>query len=348
LTVDKGEMSTMTLKNGRMVMAVGRGMALFLGLFTLLNVVGEVRSAGFDSSIWWIDLRVLPGWMGRAVLVLAGVAMVMVAFDRGRKVRVRWVVRGFIGGLLAVVIGNVVVFYWLLFRGDIQAGAVVPLSLFVAVALGVILGCTFLDLETGRLGRGQGAVFAGTFALLMVAFPLAQMFCFGTTDYRRRADAIVVFGAMAYADGTPSLALADRVNTGIALYKAGYAPVLIFSGGPSAGSLSEPEVMRNMALSQGVPAEAIVLDEGGLHTDSSVVNTSGIFERKGYRTVLGVSHFYHLPRIKMTYGRALAEGRTEVVTVPARETRVLSRMPVYVGREVVALWVYYLRPLWVG
>jgi hypothetical protein len=36
----------------------------------------------------------------------------------------------------------------------------------------------------------------------------------------------------------------------------------------------------------------------------------------------------------------------EVYTVPARETYVLTAMPLYIAREVVALWVYYLRPLW--
>jgi hypothetical protein len=35
----------------------------------------------------------------------------------------------------------------------------------------------------------------------------------------------------------------------------------------------------------------------------------------------------------------------EVLTVPARESRALVRMPFYVAREVVALWAYYLRPL---
>jgi hypothetical protein len=54
-----------------------------------------------------------------------------------------------------------------------------------------------------------------------------------------------------------------------------------------------------------------------------------------------VSHFYHLPRIKMTY---LRHGR-DVWTVPAKESYLLKAMPKYMAREVVALWLYYLRPL---
>ena len=44
-------------------------------------------------------------------------------------------------------------------------------------------------------------VFAGFFAL---AFPLAQILSFGLTDYRRSANAIVVFGAGVYANGRMS------------------------------------------------------------------------------------------------------------------------------------------------
>ena len=60
----------------------------------------------------------------------------------------------------------------------------------------------------------------------------------------------------------------------------------------------------------------------------------------GTRRVL-VSHFYHLPRVKLTYARA---GR-EVYTVPAAERYALAKMPLLVAREVVALWAYYARPI---
>ena len=57
--------------------------------------------------------------------------------------------------------------------------------------------------------------------------------------------------------------------------------------------------------------------------------------------ILVVSHFYHLPRVKLAYQR---EG-LEVYTVPAKESYMLGQMPYNMAREVAALWVYYLRPL---
>jgi vancomycin permeability regulator SanA len=320
--------------------AAVRGAALFLGIFALVNVVGSAWWRGFDATVWWVDLRVLPVWAGRGVVAAGGVGLVMVAVN---GVRTRWMVRGVrvaVGALLAAAIFNMAEFYAVWGRGEIAPGMVVPLSAGVAAVLGAVLWAAGRPRAALR-GR-ERAVFGAAVAGAMVAFPLAQMFCFGTTDYRRQADAIVVFGALVYRDGTPSQALADRVNTAIALYKDGRAPVLIFSGGPGAGAISEAQAMRTLALSKGVPAAAIVLDEAGLHTDATVRNTAALFAARGYQRVLAVSHFYHLPRIKMRYERELAGARVEVVTVPAAESQPLVSMPRFVAREVVALWAYYL------
>ena len=129
--------------------------------------------------------------------------------------------------------------------------------------------------------------------------------------------------------------------TGCELYHQGLADKLVFSGGPGDGAIHETEAMRQLALAQGVPDEASVLDDRGLNTQHTVANTQEMFEELGIKRVLAVSHFYHLPRIKLTYQRA----GWEVYTVPARESRTLRRLPFYMLREVAALWVYYLRPL---
>ena len=68
---------------------------------------------------------------------------------------------------------------------------------------------------------------------------------------------------------------------------------------------------------------------------------SGLFEDIQIDRVLAVSHFYHLPRIKMTYQRQ----NMEVFTVPAKESRMLAKMPIFMLREVAAIMVYYVRPL---
>ena len=131
------------------------------------------------------------------------------------------------------------------------------------------------------------------------------------------------------------------MRTACELYDKQLAPRLVFSGGPTAGEKHETEVMRDLAIELGVPAEAITLDRDGLNTRATVANTSSFFKEDEIDRVLAVSHFYHLPRIKLSYQR---QG-IDVFTVPCKQTRLIKKTPWSVGREVLALWYYYLEPL---
>jgi uncharacterized SAM-binding protein YcdF (DUF218 family) len=177
-------------------------------------------------------------------------------------------------------------------------------------------------------------------AACMIAFALLQIALFGSTDYRRKADAIVVFGAGVTPDGQCSQALYDRVRTACLLYQQGFSSRLIFSGGPTPGNVHETDAMRDLAVGMGVAPQDITLDREGVNTRATVENTAGLFEQLGARRVLAVSQGYHLPRVKMAYQRK----GLEVYTVPAQTTRPLQALPLYVSREVLALWYYYLRP----
>lgn len=123
--------------------------------------------------------------------------------------------------LLLASLVNVAQFYVLLARGQIQSGFPIPFSLFVSAALALLVPALWTQPASDftrrqrRLGWFAGGV---TLGACLVGFPLAQMFCFGLTDYRRPADVIVVLGAKAYADGAPSHALEERVRTGWDVY----------------------------------------------------------------------------------------------------------------------------------
>ncbi|OIO95330.1 MAG: hypothetical protein AUJ96_26970 [Armatimonadetes bacterium CG2_30_66_41] len=151
-----------------------------------------------------------------------------------------------------------------------------------------------------------------------------------------------MFGARVYASGLLSHALRDRLRTACDLYQQGLVGKLLLFGGPGDGKVSKPEVMKRAAMQWGVHERDLLLDPAGLDTQATVDNTVLLFRQLGMKRILAVSHAYHLPRIEMTYERA---GWT-VHTVPARETILLLKMPLRRAREVVALWVYYLRPLW--
>jgi uncharacterized SAM-binding protein YcdF (DUF218 family) len=165
------------------------------------------------------------------------------------------------------------------------------------------------------------------------------MLFFGLANYARAADAAVVLGARTYADGKPSQALADRVATACDLYDRGLVRKLIFSGGPGYGPVSETQAMTAMALAAGVKPDDILTDDAGVNTEMTARHATAMLHDLGTHTVLVVSHWYHLPRVKLAFQR---QG-LDVCTVPATEPIPLSNLPIYVAREIPAFWVYYLQ-----
>jgi uncharacterized SAM-binding protein YcdF (DUF218 family) len=298
---------------------MARGIALFLGAFTLLNLAGDLRFAGAGGNVWWIDFAPLP--LPFARVVLASIAVALLWFALARPPRIITLVA--VALVFVAAFANAVIYYVLLARGAIHSSVPIPLSILIAASM------LFIAFRLDRTESKRPIAIA--FLASAIVFPIAQIATFGMTDYRRPADLIVVFGAKAYADGTPSDALADRVRTACALYRAGLAPRLLFSGGPG-----EPPAMQHLAASLGVPEAAILRDAQGVNTESTARNTVALLHAP--TRVLAVSHFYHLPRIKMTYQRY---GR-EVYTVPCADT-VPASMPFNVAREVAAFWRYYLR-----
>jgi vancomycin permeability regulator SanA len=290
-----------------------------------------------DGNWMWIGVADPPTVAGR--LFLAAFAVGVCAYPRLGPTG-RATARALAVAAVACCLRDVTAYYRLLGHGRIHSSLPVPLGLPIAAALALWAWRpepppTTQPGSYSASKRWLCPAIGGVLCALLGL--LAQIQCFGATDYRRPADAIVVFGARVYRDGRPSLALHDRVKTACRLYREGYAKRLILSGGRAPGApVSEPEAMRDLALSLGVPDEAILLDEGGVNTLASVGNAAETARREGWTRLLMVSHDYHLSRIKLLCRHA---GIT-AFTVPAEETRRLKKKPLYVLRELAA-WVYY-------
>ena len=111
------------------------------------------------------------------------------------------------------------------------------------------------------------------------------------------APVAVVFGAGLQKDGTPSPVLKDRVTAAVQLYQAGKVKKLLMSGDNRFVDYNEPASMRDYALSQGVPEEAIVLDFAGRRTYDTCYRARDIF---GLDDILVVTQKFHLPRAIFT------------------------------------------------
>ncbi len=346
-SIDSGWRSAMEylLKSRTTLDLVAQGFAAFLGGFTLLNLGGEIVSQHFDSTIWWLDARAIPFGVRIPWLGLLAVLMLRFSTGRGRSHVESVLTLLLVSPALALAIINASTYERLLVERIVLSRSLISFSAVVASVLGVIclsliVRC-FGSFRRVPAARSQAVVVASIAVVCCMGFPLLQIHCFGQTDYRRKSDAAIVFGCRFYADGRLSAALEDRVRTGVALYQQGLVQFLVMTGGPGNGTVHETQAMRQFAISKGVPAERVIIDEDGWDTERSVANTVPLCEAFGLTRVIAVSHDFHLPRIKLAFARA---GRN-VFTVPARQKYHLPARKFLLARETVALWAYYLRPL---
>jgi SanA protein len=103
----------------------------------------------------------------------------------------------------------------------------------------------------------------------------------------------IVFGAGLWRNGTATPVLQDRVQTAANLYFAGKVEKLLMSGDNRFVDYNEPAVMREVAISLGVPESAIVLDYAGRRTYDTCYRAKAIF---GVTEAILVTQAFHLPR----------------------------------------------------
>ncbi|MDR1088229.1 MAG: YdcF family protein [Coriobacteriales bacterium] len=339
--------------------SLSRGLALFLALYSFLSLGATLLNAAYNQNAWWMDFSFFPSLFSALEQIALTASLGFFAFHlpRRRGVCILVAVPVFLGLFTAVV--NTVSVYAAAGEGTIILGFPLPFSFFVALGLfciliSILLGSHYLPASRKPSPRssprpsspsspGPGRVSTAVvmvFGLLCTGllFPLGQMHCFGTTDYRVPVDAAVVLGAQVYPNGTPSPVVQDRLDTAIRFYRDGYAPLLVMSGGIDADGTSEAQVMRDYAIEHGVDAEDIIIDEQGSNTKQTAKNTVATLQAAGLTRVATVSNFYHLARIKMLY---LAEGM-DVVTVPSVPDKDPRYPLVNVVREIPGWWYYWL------
>jgi len=108
------------------------------------------------------------------------------------------------------------------------------------------------------------------------------------------AQVALVPGAGITADDRPTLALRDRIDGAIELYRAGKVQKILMSGDNSSIYYNEPGAMTNYAIEQGIPESDIVQDYAGRRTYDTCYRAKEIF---GLESVIVTTQQYHLSRM---------------------------------------------------
>lgn len=147
------------------------------------------------------------------------------------------------------------------------------------------------------------------------------------------------FGPARDKDGNPNPELRRRVEKTVALYKQGLAPNIIFTGAET-GAGCEAEVMKEIAVKMGVPADKIFTETRATDTITNARYSVAIMKKQGWKSAILVSNPYHIKR-----GKWLFESNPgiEIQTAGAETPKNPFYHIAIVTHEGIA-WVGYANP----
>ncbi|MDU4962053.1 MAG: YdcF family protein [Sporomusaceae bacterium] len=132
--------------------------------------------------------------------------------------------------------------------------------------------------------------------LLAIATIEIPIIAVGQTAMPQPADTIIVLGAR-LSGREPGAMLRLRLEEAARLYAAGYAPVIIVSGGlGSDEEISEAAAMKKFLVDRGIPAAAIYPEDQSRNTFQNLAFSQRIMREHQLATAIIVSNASHIRR----------------------------------------------------
>ena len=139
-----------------------------------------------------------------------------------------------------------------------------------------------------------------------------KFICIISNDRLKKSDAIIILEG----DGF------NRIAQGAKLFKEGWAPFVIISGGVVNPPHSIPaQDMLSHLIEAGVPENNIILEEKSLNTRDQGVEIMKLANEKKWKRIIIVASHYHQYRAYLTFLKAMRDsGSTlEIINAPARD-----------------------------
>jgi len=160
------------------------------------------------------------------------------------------------------------------------------------------------------------------------------------------AQAVIVLGALVFADGSVSHMVQDRLLTAHDLYRSGKVNKILITGDHGQVEYDEVNTMRRYLERLGVPPQDIFMDHAGFDTYDSMYRARDVFQVKD---AVVVTQRFHLPRAlwiarqldlevqgvvadrRAYYGAEYYDYREMAARVKAFGEVLLHRRPVFLG-----------------
>ncbi|WP_294288720.1 YdcF family protein [uncultured Chryseobacterium sp.] len=123
----------------------------------------------------------------------------------------------------------------------------------------------------------------------------------GVSDEGKRADLAVILGNKVNEDGTLSMRLEKRLESGIQLYKNCRVRRILVSGGLGKEGFYEGDKMKEFLVSEGIPDSGIIVDNKGDNTRKTVENTLELRPELQFNSIIVVSQYFHVTRTKKLF-----------------------------------------------
>ena len=184
-------------------------------------------------------------------------------------------------------------------------------------------------------------------AFLIVLYTIiaaVQIVQYAKLDSKTKCDVSIVLGAATSGEEV-SPVYRERINHGIWLYENGYVDYLILTGGVGKGNeKSDAFVAKQYAVENGVPEQAILIEERSTITEENLEYAKTIMDAHAMDTAIIVSDPLHMKRAMLMandYGITAYPSPTPTTMYRSLKTQIpfLAReLFFYVGYSIVRVF----------
>ncbi len=111
----------------------------------------------------------------------------------------------------------------------------------------------------------------------------------------------------------------ERVRQGAELYRRGYAPWVLLSGGEKVQGRSVPDIQRHQALQNGVPESVLLFEKTSTSTAEQARFLRPMLEQRGFRRAIVVTSNFHTRRTRYLFRRVFTGSPVEPRIYPVHD-----------------------------